>query len=107
MRKFRKDEQAIIKGVIRKFEKFMEDNFKLQKANKLNRIFYAVIKTEGDILFSLRYFNWAIKAYKTLKDYCKMWGKVKLKMKTYEQIAVCYRTCHMYNVAITYFKKSL
>ena len=35
MRKFRKDEQAIMKGVIRKFEKFMEDNFKLQKANKL------------------------------------------------------------------------
>jgi tetratricopeptide (TPR) repeat protein len=28
-------------------------------------------------------------------------------MKAFEQIAICYQTCEMYNLSITYYKKSL
>ena len=51
----------------------------------------------------------AIKCFKTIKDSCDRWGSDmdKLKMKTYEQIAVCYRTRNKFNTAIEYFKKAL
>ena len=48
-------------------------------------LFYAVLKVEGDILIDLNLIDLAIKCFKTLKDYCDMWGNMeKLKMKTYE-----------------------
>jgi hypothetical protein len=54
-------------------------------------LLYGVLKTEGDILVELNQFDLAIKAYKTLKDYCENWGgMVSLKMKIYEQISVCF-----------------
>jgi hypothetical protein len=48
-------------------------------------IFYTVLKTEGDILFELAEYDLAIKCFKSLKDYCRIWGNMEyLKMKTYE-----------------------
>jgi len=71
-------------------------------------LFYAVLKVEGDILLDLNEHDLAIKCFKTLKDYCDVWGDMeKLKMKTYEQIAVCYRSKGKKYKAIEYFKKAL
>jgi hypothetical protein len=48
-------------------------------------IFYALLKAEGDILVEMHEYDLAIRCYKTLKDYCRKWGKMDfLKMKTYE-----------------------
>jgi tetratricopeptide (TPR) repeat protein len=58
----------------------------------------------------LQEYDLAIKAYKRLKDECERYGGREfraLKMKTYEQIAVCYSNCQLYNVSITYYKKAL
>lgn len=75
----------------------------------LNMIIYCVMKTQGDIFVDMIMFDRAIKVYKTLKDFCHDQGPdfLRMKMKAFEQIAVCYRACNMYNVAITYFKKAL
>ena len=55
----------------------MTRNFKI--------LFYAVLKVEGDILIDLNKIDLAIKCFKTLKDYCHIWGGMdRLKMKTYE-----------------------
>jgi hypothetical protein len=55
-------------------------------------IFFAVLKVEGDILIDLNRIDEAIKCFKTIKNYCDVWGGMnKLKMKMYDQIAVCYR----------------
>ena len=39
-------------------------------------LLYSVLKTQGDILVELCRFDLAIKAYKTLKDYCDSWGNM-------------------------------
>ena len=71
-------------------------------------LFYALLKVEGDILIDLNKIDLAIKCFKTLKDYCDTWGGMdRLKMKTYEQIAVCYRSVEKYHNAIEFFKKAL
>lgn len=71
-------------------------------------LFYAVLKVEGDILIDLDKIDLAIKTFKCLKDQCDKWqGMDRLKMKTYEQIAVCYRMNEKNNLAIMYFKKAL
>ena len=57
----------------------------------MHLLLYGVLKTEGDIFVELNQFDLAIKAYKTLKDYCDNWGgMIPLKMKIYEQISVCF-----------------
>lgn len=72
-------------------------------------IAYSILKTEGDILFDMGFFDRAIKAYKTAKDFTDVWGPSfkKLKMRLYEQISVCYRVEHMYYIAIRYLKRAL
>ena len=72
-------------------------------------IAYTILKTQGDILMELGRFNRAIKAYKTLKDFLHDWGQPfqYLKMKTFEQIAVAYRTVNMNLAAVMYYKKAL
>ena len=43
--------------------------------NKL--IFYCLLKTEGDILIELNDYDKAIKAYKALRNYCRVWGLIQ------------------------------
>jgi hypothetical protein len=47
---------------------------------------YSVLKTEGDILVDMHYYDRAIAAYKTLKDFLTLWGPTfrRLKMAIYE-----------------------
>ena len=40
---------------------------------KNKMLFYCILKTEGDIFIELRDFHRAIQAYKSLKNYCKVW----------------------------------
>ena len=51
-----------------------------------NMIAYSVLKTEGDILVDMGFFDKAIKAYKTAKDFTEVWGPSfnRLKMRLYE-----------------------
>ena len=47
--------------------------------------FFAVLKVEGDILIDLNRIDEAIKCFKTIKNYCDVWGGMnKLKMKMYD-----------------------
>jgi hypothetical protein len=66
--------------VVSQFEQFEENSH----AKYFFVLFYAVLKTEGDIFVELNQYDIAIKCYKTLKDACENWGFLKLKMKTYE-----------------------
>ena len=63
------------------------------------------MRTKADILFELQEFDLSIRAYKKLKDMFLF--EDKLRMKSMEQISVCYATCGYHNVAITYLKKAL
>jgi hypothetical protein len=60
----------------------------------------AVLKTEGDILMDLLQFDRAIKCNKKIKDYCDdikdNFNSEPIKMKMYEQIAICYFTAQKY-----------
>ena len=40
--------------------------------NKL--IFFCILKTEGDVMMELSNYDMAIKAYKALRNYCRVWG---------------------------------
>jgi len=77
----------------------------------MKMVFYAVIKTEGDIFVDLQQYDLAIKCYKTLKDLCVAWGRnedmLAMKMKTYEQIGMCYSESGKVYVAMTYYKRAL
>ena len=60
------------------FEKLVQEyNFDKNPlfANKL--IFYCILKTQGDIMMELDDFDKAIKAYKSLRNYCKSWGMLQ------------------------------
>jgi tetratricopeptide (TPR) repeat protein len=72
-------------------------------------LIYALLKTEGDVLFELKYYDQAIKAYKTLRDFCLINGKSfdNMRMIVFEQLAICYRTEKMFSKAIMYEKKAL
>jgi len=37
-------------------------------------IIYSVLKTQGDVLVEMGFFDRAIMAYKTIKDMCGVWG---------------------------------
>ena len=51
-------------------------------------LYFAILKTEGDILVDLSQFDRAIKCNKTMKDYCEKikdhYDSDSLKMKMYE-----------------------
>jgi hypothetical protein len=59
-------------------------------------IIYIILKAQGDILVQFDEFDLAIKAYKRVKDVCERRiyspNMKRLKMRLYEQIAVCYKT---------------
>jgi len=92
------------------FENFITqfDNINLPIGN-LYMLFYAILKTEGDILLILGQIDRSIKCFRTLKEQCGLWGPKfdKLRMKSYEQIAICYHTQKMYKISCCYYKKAL
>lgn len=48
-------------------------------------VFYAVMKTEGDLFVELQEFDLAIRVFKTLKDFVNFWGHMDdLKYPVYE-----------------------
>jgi len=97
-----------MKTIVKLFENFIKRFNSPAVQNKMPILLYSVLKTQGDILVEIRQFDLAIKAYKTLKDYCDAWGNMtSLKMKIYEQISVCYQMCDKYSVSMTYMKKAL
>ena len=85
------------------------DKFENNKVTKnFKGLFYAVLKTEGELLIEIDQWDMAIKCFKTLKDFLKAWGnKDHLIMRTLEQIGFCYRANTMYRISTTYFKKAL
>ena len=108
MEKYDNHEVEFLSNLVDSFQYFVEEFEAHGYTKHFKHLFYAVLKTEGDILVELSQFDYAVKCYKTLKDFCEMWGDmVSLKMKTYEQIAACYRSCRCYLSAINYYKKGL
>ena len=82
------------------------EDMKLPKT--LDMVFYAVLKTEGDLFVELQEYDYAIKVFKTLKDFINFWGHMdQLKIPVYEQIALCYCSVGMHHVEIYYLKKGL
>lgn len=98
-----------------------------KKVHKL--VFYLLLRAEGDILLELKEYDFAIKAYKSLKNYCKRWQRQnemyeaykkkkmpqmrgchnfdRLLISLYHQIGTVYREAGMHNAAMDYFKKQL
>lgn len=64
--------QEMIIAFIQAVEMFVY-RFEDKKIHKL--VFYLVIRAEGDILHELKEYNYAIKAYKSLKNFCKRWQR--------------------------------
>ena len=68
---------------------------------------FCVLKAQGDIFQELREYDKAIRAYKSLKNYCDIWLLKYPAMMTCEQIGICYRLMRMHGVAVDFFKKQL
>jgi hypothetical protein len=70
--------------MISTFSKFV-DKFEDHGMTKhMKGLFYAVLKTEGDILCEIEQWDLALKCFKTLKDLCGNWGGLEyLIMRTY------------------------
>ena len=73
--------------------------------NKL--IFYCLLKTEGDIMIELDDYNKALQAYKSLRNYCRVWGLLEQEMWIAEQIGMTYRELRYHELATDYFKFQL
>ena len=82
---FQQESLVIYRRIVEVFQDFLLE-FEIQNlAKPMKCLFYAMLKVEGDILLDLNEHDLAIKCFKTLKDYCDVWGDMeKLKMKTYE-----------------------
>lgn len=70
-------------------------------------LLFTVLKTEGLIFQELREYDRAIRAYKSLKNFCDLWGFRYPAMMMCQQIGVCYRLMRMHQVAVGFFKKQL
>ena len=66
--------QSMFEGL---FREYMHDRNPLFE-NKL--IFYCLLKTEGDIMIQLNDLDKAIKAYKAMRNYCRVWGLIEQEM---------------------------
>ena len=98
----------MIESLQRMFESFVREHTHDRNplfGNKL--IFYCVLKTEGDIMMELNDFDKAIKAYKALRNYCRVWGLLEQEMWMAEQLGTCYRHLRYHELATDYFKFSL
>ena len=89
----------------------------------------AILKSIGEVYMELQDYDFAIKTFKVLKNYCCKWqSEIKLQKRIYqnhyknpyvlgckdfkthylsslEQIGYIYRFCEHYNSAADYFKK--
>ena len=74
---------------------------------KRKLLLYTVLKAEGDIFQELREYDKAIRAYKSLKNFCDIWQMKFLAMMMCEQIGLCYRLMRMHRLAVDFFKKQL
>lgn len=74
---------------------------------KRKLLLFIVLKTEGVIFQELREYDKAIRAYKSLKNYCDIWGLKYPGMMMCVQIGMCYRLMRMHAVAVDFFKKQL
>ena len=63
---------------------------------KRKLLLFTVLKAEGDIFQELREYDKAIRAYKSLKNYCDIWTLKYPAMMTCEQIGLCYRLMRMH-----------
>ena len=70
-------------------------------------LLFTVLKAEGDIFQELREYDRAIRAYKSLKNFCDIWQLKYPSMMVAEQIGMSYRLMRMHSVAVDYFKKQL
>ena len=59
--------QQLFEGLVKEYISSSNPLFE----NKL--LFYCLLKTEGDVMVELEDYDKAIKAYKSLRNYCKKW----------------------------------
>ena len=55
--------------------------YETKKLHKI--IFYIVLKAEADVFMELENYDSAIKAHKSLKNYCKKWRQENVILKNY------------------------
>jgi len=58
-------------------------------------------------MIELNDYDKAIKAYKALRNYCRVWGLMQQEMWMAEQIGMCYRMLRFHELASDYFKFQL
>lgn len=102
-------EEALLESTLdliqRAFEELVREYvFSNSEIFKSKLVFFAILKTEGDILLQLRDFNRALQAYKSLRNYCKNWGMMRQEMYIAQQIGYVYRTIDYHEAAVDYFK---
>ena len=54
--------------VVNKFKIFVDEFIGTGATERLKNLFYAILKTEGEILVEVGLYDMAIKCFKTLKD---------------------------------------
>lgn len=59
-----------LQDFVRSFEQIVS-NFEPKRVHKL--AFYLILKAQADILVEIESFDLAIRAYKTLKNWCRRW----------------------------------
>lgn len=99
--------------------------YNIKKMHKL--VFYLIIRAQSNVLIELKEFDRALKALKSLKNYCKRWQRYgethllfrankfkdirgtndfnQLLMSVYHQIGLIYREIGYNLAAMDYFKK--
>ena len=83
------------------FQDFVLEFNKTKFTNgKRKLLLFIVLKTEGDIFQELREYDRAIRAYKSIKNFCDIWGLKYPAMMMCEQIGFCYRLMRMHSVAV-------
>ena len=86
--------KSVLNQIVDYFRNFVDEFHKTVFSEKLKFIFYSVLKTEGEIFMQLQQYDYAIKCFKTMKDYCLQWGHMEhLRMRMYEHISLCYYKC--------------
>jgi hypothetical protein len=77
--------KSLLENLVGSFEEFIETFEDLKLPRQLDMVFYAVMKTEGDLFVELQEFDYAIRVFKTLKDFVNFWGHMDdLKYPVYE-----------------------
>ena len=86
------------------FQDFVLEFNKIKFTNGRRKLLlFIVLKTEGTIFQELREYDRAIRAYKSLKNFCDIWNLKYPGMKVCEQLGFCYRAMRMHAVAVDFF----